>query len=344
LVVVTLLARTLGVTFGLLYDDDDVRRWDLALVLSLSLLIGVRFWRRRRDESMSGRFDEVAAPLAFAGAVIAFTGVVAPVNPTKPGEAPCRGALVKGAPVVATSLTGGVNARLEPSRSGEFVGRFAGDCSIGFDAFCIADPLPDLVFSDTWIETRWLRVHRNRAVKHGLSRALLTGEPGKDWFVSGGVVHGQVNSNQLEELDNRHCGLDSIGLPGKVTALSATPDPKKHRQLVVTAEAERARNMGFAVWLERAPTAPYRRISGGKKFTGTWEYSNDAASLPANTTTQAVLLAIPCLAPNAPAGTGSAATLTFELSQTGQVRQLLVPYPQLPDRTRLERTACEAPS
>ncbi|MCF6379380.1 hypothetical protein L2K70_17350 [Nocardioides KLBMP 9356] len=133
------------------YGPDADRLTSLVLAGALAaLMISLTYDQlRRRRRKNGGRLPGegptdsgivVGAVAALLGLVTAVTGAVAIVFPDTPYDAAapaCRGAYLQGSNFYAQTLPGGVSARSGPGRGFTQVDRFEGDCTLGFEGYCI---------------------------------------------------------------------------------------------------------------------------------------------------------------------------------------------------------------
>ena len=347
LALLLLAIRLVGVWQGLLYDPDATRLWEISFVIFAVAFLLFPPRRLRPSNDTAGRFERALFFLGLPVALIALLAYTMPPGATKSGEPACRDTLVKNAPLAATTYEGGVNGRSTPGRLGPATHRFAGTCVIGFDAYCLADPVPDMNFPGTWLEPRWLRVHRNKGWRHTVSR-WINGESDLDTFVSGGVVlpqHG-VEYKDFERLEKQECGPQALSPPGPAILEQASlPDPKKG--LTFTIQSSHALNFGLAVYIESVdPEYQYLQVQAGKSDQVgksnpiTWKYSFTAERLQ-NVHSRIVVLGTPCISTNIPAEPSTVATKAYDLGGDGALRPL--PSVGAVDMERLQRVACLSP-
>jgi hypothetical protein len=266
-------------------------------------------------------------------------GQLVPPDATASGEPACRGSLTLNAPLLATTFEGGANGRSVPGRLGAATARFPGRCAIGFDAYCLGDPVQDQLSSD-WVEPRWLRVHRNRGWQHTVSR-LISGEPDGELFVAGGIVLPQqgVEYFDLERLAYDDCGPQARQPPGPIS-LNPGDDHSPEEGLTFDLRSEHAVNYGLAVYIESLhPEDRYQQVTSGVTPAVTWKYAVLALRLRTQVS-RVVVLATPCIALNIPADAATVAQSTYELSRHGALRGPLEDVTVPVDQSRLQRTAC----
>jgi hypothetical protein len=144
---------------GSLYSSTEV--W-----ASNTIVAALGFWaavavsaRVMKASSWESRFVAVGAAIAVPAALVGAVELVAPVTPAAATAPACAGAPVAGAPFRATTPSNGMNARSGPDTNYPQVQRFAGDCTLAFDGYCIGEPSDDLVLRN-YPDQRWLIVHR----------------------------------------------------------------------------------------------------------------------------------------------------------------------------------------
>jgi hypothetical protein len=352
--------RIPGVLAGVLYGEDRVA---LTTVIGTGgALVIVALWPERQaaqrafprkgrrgaarstgqsEPPPAERTDRISRLNLIAGtitALVASVSLLLPASPSSAAETPCRGAPLRGASSVATTQSFGANARSGPGESFEQVYRFSGDCSIGVVGYCLGEPTNNAFFKG-WTDNRWLVVPRHRGWLHVVA-ATLSGEPDVDRFVAAGVVFAQSPDGSLRRLDHDHCGPGDSAAPGAVS-LKVT---KQAADIVLTAHADRAPNIGFALWLGSEDTTghAFRQIVAGDISSARWKPQTTAAAI--HVPTVVTVLAQPCLAPSIPSDDTTGAIRRFTLLPNGEVTQA-GGAALLPDqiRDRLVRTACQSP-
>ena len=339
-----LVIRVVGVWQGLLYDPDATRLWEISFVIFAVAFLLFPPRRLRPSNDTAGRFERALFFLGLPVALIALLAYTMPPGATKSGEPACTDTLINGAPLVATTYGGGVNGRSTPGRLGLATDRFAGTCVLGLDAYCLADPVPDMNFPETWLEPRWLRVHRNKGWRHTVSR-LINGEPDRDTFVSGGVVLPQqgVEYTDFERLKEEDCGPQALSPPARASLEPMGP-PSPQEGLTFTINSLHALNFGLAVYIESAASgSQYQQVQGGMSNQAIWRYSVTAGRLQ-DTHSRVVILGTPCISTNIPAELKTAATTAYDLGRDGTLK----PFPSAGELDterlqRLQRVACLSP-
>src|SRR6266540_1556368 len=388
---VAIVLRIAWVRVGILYGSTPISQADLivnALVVATALQ-AVRAWQARAAARKAQPRVGASAPvttwpdllsqltgligmLAVVIALIsAFVKLSAPATQPDVHGASCAGARVWDARYVASNaVSTGVNTREGPSQSFVVNGRFPGDCTVGFSADCIGDPIPG-AFGNTphehWLGTRWLELAKHHGGLGGWLASILSNERPERQFIAESLINPQRPYTAVRQAND--CP-GSYPAPGQ--AKLAPADASAGNGLaILSAKAPHARNMGFAVW--QPPGQPfvdqdaYVQVyspegepeqnpgatgeDGEKKVI--WRFRDQQiANLQSGRTGtpvvgRVVVLAIPCLSENVPADPGTAAMATYTLSSDGTLKP--VPDPgllanQALHTERLSRAACQPPA
>ncbi len=126
--------------------------------------VALGFWAvvayaAQKSESLETSLGVVGAALAIPVALTGVVALLAPVTPATATAPACAGASVAGGKFRATTPSTGVNARSGPDVSYPQVGRFAANCTLSFDGYCIGEPVKDLLIR-AYSDQRWLILHR----------------------------------------------------------------------------------------------------------------------------------------------------------------------------------------
>jgi hypothetical protein len=306
----------------------------------------------------------------FVAGVTAIVNVWAPKDPPGLPVASCPGARVWKTPYIGTNTPSqGVNGRLGPARSYPPDRRLAGNCTVGYSAYCLGDPINDPTGTTEharWVDTRWLLIAKNPKGPAGALAHWLSGEPSQPQFVSESLVAPQRPYDDAKPAPTGQC-------PGNYPApRPATLAPLQMTGIyaTLTATSTHAANIGFAVWKptdqpfldpnsylqiynpDRPPDDnPGATDASGSK-TVVWPFrsalvTNLKPSTRPNTpvTADVVVFAIPCLSDNVPADRTNAALAAYTISSDGTVTpardHAVLNRPDL-SRDQLARTACEA--
>jgi hypothetical protein len=374
--VATLVARILFVRSGILYGTAAVSHVDV--IVGALVVIGLALiawgWSGRKAHqggdpgaSPGSRWTDwasgVTALAGTAALVISLTNLLEPLTPPRLATAACPGARVNSVPYVGlTASANGDNSREGPARSYLPDGRFPGGCSVGFDVYCLGDPIVDATGTtsdEAWVTSRWLRVAKQPAGWRSAMAHLLSGESPRPQFISDAIVTPESPYDQLPLGAPRQC-------PGRFPYPDPTHlQPFNARADTFTADATHATNMGFAVWVPPGqgflnggaylqlftvgagqPSNPGETLPNGTKSVE-WPYKSSLqvqlqpAAGNSGSAGHVVIMAIACLADNIPAKTGAAAIAGYRLGPTGPPVSSSV-IPKGMDRNRLARAACEA--
>lgn len=305
-----------------------------------------------------------AAALAGAGAlVVSVLNLSQPLNPPGLAMPACPGATVNNVPFVGiTAAADGVNSRLGPARSYLPNGRYPGSCSVGFSAYCIGDPIGDTggTNAEIWVTSRWLLVAKQSSKLAIWAAHLLSGEKRDPTFISDAFIIPETSYDLLPQGHAAQC-------PGNFPYPAKTDlQPFNVRADTFTAVARYATNIGFAVWVPPgqgfmdgnsylqlfSPALPPSSNPGQTTPSGSksvsWDYADTLlAELKPHGSSgdrslgHVVIMAIPCLAPNIPARTNTAAISGYQLSST-HFPIKTSDIPQGADYNQLARAACEA--
>ncbi len=156
--------------------------------------------------------------------------------------------------VASNAVSTGVNTREGPSQSFVVNGRFPGDCTVGFSAYCIGDPIPG-AFGNTphehWLGTRWLELAKHHGGLGGWLASILSNERPERQFIAESLINPQRPYTAVRQAND--CP-GSYPAPGQ--AKLAPADASAGNGLaILSAKAPHARNMGFAVW--QPPGQPF---------------------------------------------------------------------------------------
>jgi hypothetical protein len=372
----TLLARILFVRWGILYGAAAVSHVDAIvaalIVIGLALIAWGRSGRKTTqttstDPDSGSQWTNwatgITALAATAALVVSLMNLFDPLTPPRLATSACPGARVNNVPYVGiTAGPDGVNSRQGPSRSYLPNGRFAGNCSVGFDVYCLGDPIEDVTGTTSdefWMTSRWLRVAKQPPGWRSTMARILSGENPQPQFMSDAFITPESPYDQLPIGNARQCP-GNFPYPGQTHL-----QPFNAQADTLTASADHAVNMGFAVWVPPRqgfinsdaylqiftsgagqPNNPGEAAPDGTKSVE-WTYGSSlqsqlhpAANQP-GTSGHVVILAVACLADNIPAKTSTAAIAGYKLSQAGPPLSSSV-IPSGMDKNRLARAACEA--
>jgi hypothetical protein len=163
LVVGAVAARYVLFSEGILYGEA-VSKMASLVVAGIILAAGylpLRMLRKKDDPARDVPGETIAATLAgilgLAVTGYAVSQLLAPNTPVAAAAPACGGTPVYGAPFFAKTQPDGVNARKGPGVQYPQVNRYGGNCTLGFDGYCIGPSVPDFVLGTP--DQRWLIVH-----------------------------------------------------------------------------------------------------------------------------------------------------------------------------------------
>lgn len=342
------VTRVALIRFDVVYGPARTAAADVVCGALLALVAVVAVRMRSATDSIARAGALVALAVALAGATAAY----APSTPTEAAAPACRGVPVAGAHFLAqttgdsvsasnaapgapsgAAATGkapsGVNARSGPGTSYPQVDRFAGDCTLGFDGYCIGAPVADLV-SDL-PDSRWLRVH------------------GKDReFVASAKVLSQSREADLGPGPMADCA-DAGGLP-QPGPPAFTPTPQVDGTVDLRVDAHGATLVGYAIhqvdpsdgsYPYGAVGGPLTREAKDPPFSGKWNAVGTAVPLLNGGAGVVELAAVTCLAADVPVMPPQVYRASFT---TGKLDSLFASRPNdAQDASLLAHTACSGP-
>ncbi|MFD2080437.1 hypothetical protein [Actinopolymorpha cephalotaxi] len=362
------MARILLVNTGILYGAAAVRRVDVVVVVIALLsalpwaLDHVRKGLHRAASPagmQTNRPDdagpvELAGALATAGSAVAavvigvatalitimnFFSPVEPVGITRPA---CAGARTNHVAYVGLTMgLVGNNSRQGPATFYAANGRFARDCTVGFSAYCLGEPVGDSLGTTVhqrWVTNRWLLVAKQPPGWRSTLARWLSGERSMPQFVSDAYVTPITPYESLRRAPSSTCSK-SYKLPGKAKLQTFDPNAQSF-----TARADHAVNMGFAVWVPpgqgfvdadsyhqiykaefKATQNPGATSADGAK-TVDWAYHEsllkNLRSRRPHAPARVVVMAIPCISDNLQADVKTAAIATYDIASGPQPKLL----------------------
>lgn len=177
LFIVTLLARVAGVLLGVLYGDTRVTLVTVLLIATGLLVIALRpgALTNTANSSRPRPFEQLGTLGALAVTSFTLLSLVLPTVPVTALAEGCPRAPVRNAKFLATTVEPGVSARQGTSNAFAQVDRFPANCTLGFDAYCLGEPISDLLV-ESRTDNRWFVIPRHRGFAHAVA-AILSGEP-----------------------------------------------------------------------------------------------------------------------------------------------------------------------
>ncbi len=259
----------------------------------------------------------VAAILGLAITAYSLSELVAPNTPVEAAAPACAGAPVYGARFFAETTPIGANSRIGPGRAYQQVNRYSGNCTLGFDGYCIGSPEPDFRLGTP--DQRWLLVHHR-------------GE-----LIASAVVQSQTAESALGATPSRVCAkLGGLPLPTAIQQFTYN-----HADGRLTASAPGAASVGYGL-ASPPPHLIYQAVALGT------DASFSAALPPGSVATRLKISdgnvwlgAAICLADNVPV-VRSLRVLRLELRHSQVIGQ--VPEPNVPEAVRphLAEIACNS--
>ena len=234
----------------------------------------------KREESAGSTVASISALLGLALVAYSVAELVAPNTPVAAGAAACPGAPVYGAPFLAQTTDLGANARSGPGRQYLQMNRYAANCSLGFDGYCIGSIEPDSRLKTP--DDRWLIVH---------------GRP--DEVISSAVLIDQSPLRNLGQIPSPACQRLG-GLPQPQSVQNLTYNRK---DATLSAVAPGAASVGYAAALV-STTPSYLPIGLGTSppsFKVSWNLRNTLNQMPSSLNNTAIWVgAAVCLADTVP--------------------------------------------
>lgn len=265
--------------------------------------------------------ESIAATLAGVLG-LALTGytvseLLAPNTPVAAAAPACSGTPVYGSAFFAKTQANGVNSRGGPGVEYPQVNRYGGDCTLGFDGYCIGRSVPDFVLGTP--DQRWLIVHK------------------RDQLIASGVVLSESPESALGSQPSPLCKkLGGLPQPSKIQEFHYNS-----RTGVATARAPRAVAVGYGM-----ATVPQRNrsyqvgaLATSRNFRAELSPHSIAGELPISGGVW--LSAAICLADNVPVATSVRVNLlTFKGSHVVRQRSDVKVPPAA--RTLLAEVACNS--
>ncbi len=312
LLVVAGVAVTRVVLFsrGILYGESTAKMASLA-VAAVVITVGAIIIKIRQDDQAAqtaqaapatqasgnqagGPVASVAVLLGLALTAYSAAELIAPNTPVAASAPACPGAPVYGARFFAQTTALGANARSGPGREYAQVNRYAANCTLGFDGYCVGSAEKDLRLNTP--DDRWLIVHGrpNQVVS---SAVVIDQSPGRDL--------GQDPSNLCKK-------ISGLPLPHIINGLAYDV-----RHSVLSSEAPGAPAVGYALAALAGGHAFYVAIGLAAvppHFELGWNVAKSLAQIPGYSASDKVWVgAAVCLADTFPV-TKSLRTLRITLS------------------------------
>ena len=353
--VVLITARIALVRVGWLFGSGRLLAVDAAI--SALLVIGVAVARRftaarPADQpgpagSLTDWLGIAAAVLGLPGLVISLSNLFAPPTPHGLSVPICAGAPAYGWEYYGVT-TGPIGnyARSGPGLNFPQTDRFDANCTLGFEGYCLGDPVTD-PFTE-WPETRWLLVGRHTRNPARTAARLLSSESGDMRFVTHAYVAPKSPDGDLDYLGDEICGRGRPQ-PGPVTMIADQPTDAG---ITFRMQVDNAERVGLALSmprpLTRAGSAVRMIYSAPVDATGaatiTWNADRTVRQLVPHRSEPAYIsvLGTSCLGPVGPAAPTQAAVLTFAIASDGTVTPAKTRRPDGDIIDQLNRAACDS--
>jgi hypothetical protein len=235
----------------------------------------------KREESPGSVVVSISALLGLALVAYSVAELVAPNTPVAAGAPACPGAPVYGAPFLAQTTDLGANARSGPGRQYVQMNRYAANCTLGFDGYCIGSTELDSRLKTP--DDRWL-------VVHGRS----------DQVISSAVLLDQSPLQDLGQTPSPAC-----------QRIGGLPEPQSVQNLVynknakaLSAQAPGAASVGYAVAVPAGKNPAYLPIGLGTSppfFKVSWNLRDTLNQMPGSLNNTALWVgAAVCLADTVP--------------------------------------------
>jgi hypothetical protein len=204
----------------------------------------------------------LAAILGLAVSGYSVSELLAPNTPVAATVSACGGTPVYGAKFFAKTQANGVNARSGPGVEYPQVNRYAGDCTLGFDGYCIGRAVPDFILGTP--DQRWLIVHdRKELIAAGVvlsesAESALGSKPSPECQQLGGLPQ----PSEIQDFSyNITTGQISASAPGAVAVgYGMATVPQRNRAYQVVALAT---NSDFSAQLSARTIANELPVAGG---------------------------------------------------------------------------------
>jgi hypothetical protein len=283
---------------GTLYTAEEAQ-WSNWIVAAVATLIAVVAIHSQSHASTADRIALLSGLAAIVAGVIGVGSLLAPTTPRDATAPACVGAAVAGGDFLATTVATGANARSGPDESYPQTRRFAANCTLSFDAYCIGQPEKDLLFGKKEYgnleDQRWLVLHRSTI------GTLLGREDRHPTFVASGVVQSQSPESDLGSTPAKKC--DKYGGWERPQQISFVARRARDGSIRLKARGQNTILIGFGIVnvgrtggneIHRLSTEQRpQRVTGGGPATAT--IPADSAVGPWGPT---LVVASACLAPN----------------------------------------------
>jgi hypothetical protein len=304
-----IVALALGVRLdlyatGSLYGSADLWAADIitAVLIFLAMIVFLAFPPNQSQggaASWERRLATVGVVVAVPVGLVGVVQLAAPSSPRTATAPACAGAPVAGGAFLATTPATGLNARSGPDTTYPQVQRFAANCTLSFDGYCIGEPVSDLLITN-YPDQRWLILHR--PWQSWPWENMPWGKPSYA-FVAAGQVQSQSAESELGTRPAQTCGRLGGWKPPTPIALKTR---LSHGVVSIRASSERAEIIGLSILSDHplkdgtdavvALTEPAELTHEAGTITATWNV--EAVTVPAvGQPATFTLLASACLGP-----------------------------------------------
>jgi hypothetical protein len=297
LLVVVIIAVTSVLLFswGILFGESTAKMASLVVAASVIVVGAVVIKIRQNDRAAQADSATQASGSQAGGSAVASVAIllglaltaysaaelIAPNTPVAASAPACPGAPVYGAEFFAQTTGLGANARSGPGREYAQANRYAANCTLGFDGYCVGSVEEDLRLMTP--DDRWLVVH---------------GRPGQ--VISSAVLLDQSPERDLGQDPSNVCKqIGGLPLPNTLSGLSYK---KGHSML--SSEASGAPAVGYALVALAAGRISYVPIGLATvppRFKLEWAVRRSLAQIPGYSSSDRVWVgAAICLADTFP--------------------------------------------
>jgi hypothetical protein len=327
--VVLLVGRILLFREGRLFGDQATLYASAVVSAGFTLALAHVVWviAQHHPQSAGDTIATGAGLVGLIAGIFAATQLFLPSTPYQAAAPSCRGAPVAGSEFLAQTGPLGLNARSGPTTGLPQVNRYGPNCTLGFDGFCVGEPVAD--GRSQLLDVRWLIVHK----RHEL--------------VASAETISQSPESALGATPSAQCTRypSSRPLPKPVETFSPSLDA--HGDVSLSARATGAPLIGYAIAIVDPADGSYpfsllRVKSNNPDFTGVF-VAGSVVPVLRHGTGSVVLAAESCLAADLPLGLPKAVVLTYV---NGVIRRI-APFTAVDGRgpvKLLTATACAGPN
>ena len=317
------LLRTWGVAAGVVYGTRPTQYITGICVAGFLLVVaGVLALGTDRRRGFAEAVSKGLGLVAALVSAIALLGIFLPAVQGASDDVACPGTRTRGVGFVAAAAEpiSGVNARSKPRLSAVQVARYPTGCVVGFDGFCVGDPVRDVTYAAEEVprrDGRWLRIarHRDNPFAHWLAH-VISGEPHHEQYVAAGVTQ----ARSLVNLEKFRVSCEGER-PNPENA-SLALDTNKDGTIALTGSSEFGYDIQYAIYVAEKTTgegSQYRQITADQDQRGLWRPEVTGRTL-ATSRSVVVVVAVPCVAPGIrPSDVRLSASETVTMKRDGTV-------------------------